>query len=324
MSLFNGSIRPPSVLSDEAVERYLAAIRAELSPDPLFRRRLRGSLVNRFVAAREGHRVGAAAAVAAREMGRLGRAVLYASFALGVGVTGVMAGSQRAIPGEIFYPLKLQIEEIRAYVLPAHLQDQLAAHNLAQRIGELGRLAEAGEWGLVVAHAAAVERAYEALVAAGGDGAVGMRDLVAINGLLEHLPDETRLAVEGIMDGMPGIGQEHVPGPSSGDASGGNPGGANNDGSNPNGSGNSGGSNNDGSAGNAPDRTFTDRGDNATEPTRGGPNTGPSPSADPKGIDGDQATSSPKPEKSAKPEKPTKPTSSPSADSDGPGEDESP
>ena len=54
MSLFNDTLRPPAILSDQAVERYLAAIRAEIEPDPFFRRRLRGQVMNRFVATREG------------------------------------------------------------------------------------------------------------------------------------------------------------------------------------------------------------------------------------------------------------------------------
>ena len=54
MSLFRTSLRPPAILSDEAIERYVEAIRHELQPDPLYRRRLRGMVLNRYVAAREG------------------------------------------------------------------------------------------------------------------------------------------------------------------------------------------------------------------------------------------------------------------------------
>ncbi len=95
MSLLRDSLRPPPLASDAAVRRYIELIRAELEPDPLFRRRLRGEVVNRFVAAREGlkqpaHRPSA--------MGRLGRAVLYSSFALAMSAGGVMAASQQALP----------------------------------------------------------------------------------------------------------------------------------------------------------------------------------------------------------------------------------
>ena len=93
MSLLRDSLRPPPLASDAAVRRYIELIRAELEPDPLFRRRLRGVVVNRFMAAREGleqpaHRPSA--------MGRLGRAVLYSSFALAMSAGGVMAASQQA------------------------------------------------------------------------------------------------------------------------------------------------------------------------------------------------------------------------------------
>ncbi len=54
MSLFNRALRPPPIASDDAIERYLVALRSQVQPDPLFRRRLRSDVVNRFVAAREG------------------------------------------------------------------------------------------------------------------------------------------------------------------------------------------------------------------------------------------------------------------------------
>ena len=112
MSLFRSSLRQPAILSDEAIERYLAAIRTEIEPDPLFRRRLRGHVMNRYVAAREGQATGRGVA---REMGRLGRAVLYASFALGLSVTGAMAVSQQSIPGDPLYAVKLRIETLRLH-----------------------------------------------------------------------------------------------------------------------------------------------------------------------------------------------------------------
>ena len=66
MSLFKGSLRPPAVLSDEAIERHLTVLHAEVEIDPLFRRRLRGQVVNRYVAAREGFDAGEGS----RHMGR--------------------------------------------------------------------------------------------------------------------------------------------------------------------------------------------------------------------------------------------------------------
>jgi hypothetical protein len=50
MSLFTNPIRPAPIASDAAVRRYVDAIRRQIEPDPLYRRRLRGEVVNRFVA----------------------------------------------------------------------------------------------------------------------------------------------------------------------------------------------------------------------------------------------------------------------------------
>ena len=49
MSLFKGSLRPPTIWSDEAIERYLTALRAEVEIDPLFRRRLRGKVLMIYI-----------------------------------------------------------------------------------------------------------------------------------------------------------------------------------------------------------------------------------------------------------------------------------
>jgi hypothetical protein len=205
MSLFRDSLRPPAIFSDEAVERYLAAIRAELGPDPHFRRRLRGQVLNRYVAAREG--IGDAP-TAGRSMGRLGRAVLYASFTLAFSVTGVMAASQEALPGELLYPLKRQVEELRVQVLPAHLHDDLATYALAERIHELEELAERGDWDRVIVLAETIEQDYLALAdALETDTGQLDRHIVVLNRLLETLPATAWMAVADVLDGVPGIGQ---------------------------------------------------------------------------------------------------------------------
>ena len=54
MSLFRDSLRPPPIASEDALRRYHEIVRAEIEPDPLFRRRLRGLVTNQFVAIREG------------------------------------------------------------------------------------------------------------------------------------------------------------------------------------------------------------------------------------------------------------------------------
>lgn len=194
MSLFRSSVRPPSPISDETIERYLAVIRADLRPDPLFRRRLRGHVMNRYVAAREGlsgdgHRP-------VKDMGRLGRAVLYASFALALSVTGAMAASQQAIPGDAFYPLKLQIESLRVRIVPDHMLDDLAAHSLAERIAELDRLADAGEWAAVDAHVAAVEVAYRSVLALSPTSAATAENLELADEMMERLPAPAQASLE--------------------------------------------------------------------------------------------------------------------------------
>ena len=109
-------------------------------------------------------------------MGALGRACLYASFALGVSVTGVMAASDAAIPGDLLYPLKRGIETVRLDVLPEQYRDELAAYALSERIGELGQLVEAGEMARASAFADSVHDAYEQAVAESDDaGALAQR-----------------------------------------------------------------------------------------------------------------------------------------------------
>lgn len=226
MSLFRDAMRPPAILSDQAIERYLAAVRAELDPDPLFRRRLRGQVMNRYVATREGmvetpHR---------RSMGRVGRAVLYASFALAATTTSVLAASQEAVPGDLLYPLKRHVESLRVQVLPAHLQDDLAAYELTERIGELAVLAERGDDARVAGLAAIVERDYEAFVeisqATPGSNS---HQLTVLSALMERLPEPAQAAIAEVIErqsaqtGPPAHGQ-------SGSNTGGTGGGADNSG----------------------------------------------------------------------------------------------
>ena len=175
MSLFTNPIRPAPIASDAAVRRYIDAIRRQIEPDPLYRRRLRGEVVNRFVAQKQG--VALAGVRGHSRMGALGRACLYASFALGVSVTGVMAASDAAIPGDVLYPLKRGIETMRLDVLPEQYRDELAAYALSERIGELGQLVEAGEMARASAFADSVHDAYEQAMAESDDaGGLGATD----------------------------------------------------------------------------------------------------------------------------------------------------
>lgn len=219
MSLFRGTIRPPAIASDEAVERYLAAIRAELAPDPLFRRRLRGEVMNRYVAGREG--IGAAPQ--RRSMGRLGRAVLYASFTLALSTTSVLAVSQEALPGDLLYPLKRQVERLRMEVLPAELHHDLAAYELAERIDELARLSERGDTTRIASTAAVVVEDYEAFLAEADAAGLPSDDryLTVLTALLDRLPETAQDAVQAVIDRAPAHGAGGSRGPA-GSGNGGN------------------------------------------------------------------------------------------------------
>jgi len=287
MSLFNQGLRPPSRASEEAVARYVASIRADLDPDPLFTRRLRGTVVNRYVAQREG---GSGVRRTRREMGRLGRSVLYASVALALSVGGVMAAAQEALPGDALYPLKRQVERLRHVVLPAHLADDLLAIELAERIEELERVTslEGAEHGAGLL--AEIGADYERLTVLDPDATTGLgARLVVLASIIDRLPDPARLAVEGVIDAIET--STHGPGSRTG-----NPGGTNNDGSNPNGSTNNGGANNDGSAGHAPSQAASGR----PEPPRDGSSTdrAPTPRASPAGRPSPTPTSTPSPDDS--------------------------
>ena len=211
MSLFNRALRPPPIVSDEAVERYLASLREQIEPDPLFRRRLRTDAVNRFVAAREGIAGTSRPSLARREMGRVGRACLYASFTLGVSAASVLAASQEALPGEVLYPLKQRIEQLRVDVLPVHLHGELAAYALGERIDEMGRLADAGHTELAVAMGPSISHEYARLLAVGASvdaaGAASIeRHLIVLDGLFAKLPPNARDAVQVAIDRSAGRG----------------------------------------------------------------------------------------------------------------------
>lgn len=218
MSLFGGAVRPPRKVSELAFRYHVAAIRAEIEPDPLFRRRLRGIVMNQFVATREG--IARPARRQRRPMGRLGRAVLYASVALAMSVNVTMAASQTALPGEPLYALKLQIESLRMRALPAEFHDDLAVYALAERVNELGRLAEAGEWERALALAGPIHEEYEALATLGiapgaNDGLLGAR-LDVLDALLERLPPQAQSAIQQAMQGAPGLLKVEPQGPATG------------------------------------------------------------------------------------------------------------
>lgn len=148
---------------DDRVVRLLRRPAIDLEPDPLFRRRVRGEVLNRHVAMREG----LVAAPRERAVGRLGRAVLLASLTLAVSVSAAGAAAQSALPGELLYPMKLQIESIRLQLASGTARADLLSMALSARLDELERLASAGEWQLVATASDAVETAEREVRATG-------------------------------------------------------------------------------------------------------------------------------------------------------------
>jgi hypothetical protein len=167
--LAHGPELPGDPIIAARIERHLRRVQ----PDPLFRKRLRSVVVNRYVATREGLAVPVSVGRPRRQMGLLGRGILYASLLTAASVTAVGAASQGSLPGDALYGVKLGIEQFRMHVAPPGLRDDLAAMALDERLDEVEQLAGTGRWGLVpeaAARAAAAEVALEA--AAPGEAAL--------------------------------------------------------------------------------------------------------------------------------------------------------
>lgn len=179
---------------EERIARAIAAVRADLEPDPLFERRLRSQVLGRYVAGREG--VAIEPVRGRKEMGRLGRAVLYASFVLGVSVTSVMAASQQAVPGDALYPLKRDIEALRHRALPEQFEALLLRTELNARLDELAAVARRGDTAAVAALAAEVHVSYGAAIEL---SAASPQSLVVLDALLDRLPDAARAAVRDVV-----------------------------------------------------------------------------------------------------------------------------
>jgi hypothetical protein len=157
---------PADPIMAARIERHLR----RMQPDPLFRRRLRSVVVNRYVAAREGLAIPVSRPAARRQMGVLGRGVLYASMLTALGVTAVGAASQGSLPGDALYAVKLGLEQVRMQMAPPGLRDDLAAVALDARLDEVEQLATAGRWELVgeaAGRATAAEATLEALAPGG-------------------------------------------------------------------------------------------------------------------------------------------------------------
>lgn len=205
---------------DDPVAQLLERAVADLRPDPLYRRRLRADTVNRHVALREGL---IAVPRARGEMGRLGRAVLYASLATALSVSAVGAAAQDAVPGDLLYPMKLQLEDIRLRIASPALRHDLLAQALDERLDEVEQLAQRGEWQRAAGAAGAAEAAEGRLTtdsAALGrlDADEMQRHVVVLTDLLADAPPSARNGLERALDAAtfgPARGASRDPGSTS-------------------------------------------------------------------------------------------------------------
>lgn len=189
--------RSPRVMTpDDALRRYLDALRPRTEVDPLFRRRLRGTVLNRLVADREGIDT-VPRSEPRRSMGALGRATLIATVALATSVGGVMAAAQSAVPGDVLYPLKRQIEQVRLDAAPAEYRSALEAQMLAERLAELSALMAAGDGARASALADAIVADGSATPA---HATRAERHLAVLSALVERLPDGARDAISRSLD----------------------------------------------------------------------------------------------------------------------------
>ena len=209
MSLLGRTAGDPMGPAHAVAERVVREAMARLDPDPYFRRRLRSEVMNAWVAVHEG--------IAeppprrrwlSNRMGTLGRACLVASVAVYASLAVVMAASSQALPGEPLYAVKLRIEQLRAEALPSQFQEELAINRLAERVGELERLAASGSMTEAVALLPAIERHYadlERLLAARGGARSELVEsrLHVVARLVHALPADLRAVVAGLMPRLP-------------------------------------------------------------------------------------------------------------------------
>jgi hypothetical protein len=150
---------------DESTVARLRAVMAELDPDPLFRRRLRGRLLNNYVAVHEGMRP---APPSVSRRGKVGRAALYAGLTVAIGATAVGAASRDALPGDPLYGAKMAIEQLQMELAPAGVKSALHAASVEERLDELAQLAARGDWTHAAASTRQVAAELQGIQAAGG------------------------------------------------------------------------------------------------------------------------------------------------------------
>ena len=202
-----------SVAPDDPLVRRIERAMRRLQPDPLYERRLRSTVVNQYVAAREGigqrHR-------APREMGRLGRAVLYASLGVALTATAAGAAAQESLPGDLLYTAKLRLEEIRIEIAPASVRVDLAAIAVEERLAEVETLAAAGEWARVYSAAPMLDAAVDRLAAFGlpNDAAQlrgVQRHAAVLTELLQDAPAAAQAGLERALGASTGGGAGEPP-----------------------------------------------------------------------------------------------------------------
>jgi len=202
--------QPPPEPPDEATVARLRTAMTELDPDPLFRRRLRGRLLNSYVAVHEGMRP---APTSVSRTGTIGRAALYAGLTVAIGATAVGAASRNALPGDPLHGAKMAIEQLGMELAPAGVQPALQAASVEERLDELAQLAARADW----AHAAATTRQVAAelqrIEAAGGaptvDQARIAHRLAVLTAVFEAAPPAARDGLQrAIVAPAEGPGQE--------------------------------------------------------------------------------------------------------------------
>ena len=154
-----------AVKPDDPIARMITRTSGRLRPEPTYRWRLRGRVVNQFVAVREGLVLEASPRAS---MGALSRAVLYASLGLAISVTAVAASSSGALPGDPLFAVKRQVEELRMEISPPSVRPMLAAMALEERLSEVELLAASGEWARAALGEQEVQAAVETLERIGG------------------------------------------------------------------------------------------------------------------------------------------------------------
>jgi hypothetical protein len=149
-------------------------------------------------------------------MGRLGRAVLYASLGVALTATAAGAAAQESLPGDLLYTAKLRLEEIRIEIAPASVRVDLAAIAVEERLAEVETLAAAGEWARVYSAAPMLDAAVDRLAAFGlpNDAAQlrgVQRHAAVLTELLQDAPAAAQAGLERALGASTGGGAGEPP-----------------------------------------------------------------------------------------------------------------